>query len=229
MIELLTGRWQDVLVPRFPEAMPSVDAIITDPPYSQRVKTGSRGGSSVAASRITYNSIGRKEVNEFVDFWVPRTREWLVVWVDHVMFPVWEQEVKAHDWRTFAPVGWVRTNAAPRMAGDGPTCSVEYLFVARSPGWPKVRGSRPGHYLVPRADKLAPVALQKLIGRKPLEIVQQVVDAYAEPGDLVVDPYAGSATTLRACVGGKQSALGAEMDPVVAAAARSLLPAGDNA
>jgi site-specific DNA-methyltransferase (adenine-specific) len=49
--------------------------------------------------------------------------------------------------------------------------------------------------------------------QKPLELVRRLVAAASRPGDLVVDPFAGSGTTFVACEALGRRWLGCEIDP----------------
>ncbi len=49
--------------------------------------------------------------------------------------------------------------------------------------------------------------------QKPLELVRRLVAAASQPGDLVIDPFAGSGTTLVACEALGRRWLGCEIDP----------------
>lgn len=48
---------------------------------------------------------------------------------------------------------------------------------------------------------------------KPLELMRQLVRAVTSPGDLVVDPFAGSGVTGEACVMERRRFIGIELDP----------------
>lgn len=48
---------------------------------------------------------------------------------------------------------------------------------------------------------------------KPLDLMQQLVRAVTVPGDLVVDPFAGSGVTGEACVMERRQFIGIELDP----------------
>jgi DNA modification methylase len=65
-----------------------------------------------------------------------------------------------------------------------------------------------------RADHFSgPPDLEALVaGAKPVWLMQALVAAYSEPGDLVVDAYAGSGTTLIAASQMGRRSIGAEMD-----------------
>jgi DNA modification methylase len=58
---------------------------------------------------------------------------------------------------------------------------------------------------------------------KPVELMRFLVEAATRPGDLVLDPFAGSGTTLVAAAQAGRAAVGIEIDARYAALARSRL------
>lgn len=59
--------------------------------------------------------------------------------------------------------------------------------------------------------------------QKPLNVVRHHVEALTDPGDLVVDPFLGGATTAVACLQTGRRFVGAEIDPETLAIAKSRL------
>ena len=49
--------------------------------------------------------------------------------------------------------------------------------------------------------------------QKPVALMRSIIERYTEPGDTVLDPYAGSGTTLRAALDCGRKAIGIEIDP----------------
>lgn len=49
--------------------------------------------------------------------------------------------------------------------------------------------------------------------RKPLELVKWLVESYSNVGDVVLDPFCGSGTTLEACMLTNRSGIGFELNP----------------
>jgi DNA modification methylase len=60
---------------------------------------------------------------------------------------------------------------------------------------------------------------------RPVEQVEYVVDLATERGDLVLDPFAGSGTTLLACIRSGRRCVGVEKEPEYVATARRRLDA----
>jgi len=215
--DLRLGDWRDVL-----GDVEEVDAVICDPPYSERIAKGQRSASQDdkhgafshrdvggTGSTIHYGFVTREDVAELVNFWTPRIRRWFVMFGDHYTVPWALSELERAGFYAFAPVAWVKTNAAPRFVCDGPSSSLEYIAIAR-PKSAYVRRYRPGYYQGAggSAHKDAVVT-----GGKPEWLMRAVVRDYSEPGDLIVDPFGGGASTLRAAAMEGRRAIGAEIDP----------------
>jgi len=201
-VDLRQGRWQDVLA-----NVSAVDSLIGDPPYSARTHEGQRTGSGGDATTIDYEPITRDDCFELARCWERRVAHWMVLFCDHVSF-LWHEEAwRALDWLTFAPVQWVKPDAAPRKQGDGPNVSIEPIFIARRRGaWAIGSGSRKGYYECPTAELRG----GGIAGAKPLPLMRALVRDYSEPGHLIVDPFSGSATTLVAAGIEGRRAVGAE-------------------
>jgi site-specific DNA-methyltransferase (adenine-specific) len=56
-------------------------------------------------------------------------------------------------------------------------------------------------------------------------VVEALVSCYSQPGDLVVDPFAGGGSTLLICAALGRRGIGYEIDADVLALARRNLPA----
>lgn len=214
--ELRCGRWQDVL-----GDVTSVVAVITDPPFSERTAKGFKSNpewsSEIGAQPgIEYGAISSSEIVAAVDSWTPRTERWFVAFGDHITAFAWEAALQASGWLTFAPLPWIKPDAPPRFLADGPASQSEYVTTAerdrvqvarpRSLAYAEDRRSRPGYYLAARGK--GPVQ-----GTKDLATMRRLVRDYSLPGDLIVDPFAGWATTILACALEGRRAIGAEMDP----------------
>lgn len=231
--ELRLGRWQDAL------ADVECDALITDPPYSERTHSGSDAGASTTPGTITrsngrveqkqykremlsYSSWTESDVNAFIDHWGPRTRGWIVIVTDHVLAPIFASalEMPENGGRyVFAPLPIVETGSRIRLSGDGPSSWTCWLVVARPRSFHRW-GTLPGAYIgAGKGDR-------EHIGGKDSGIMRAIVRDYTRPGDLVCDPCAGAATTLLASVAEGRRAIGAEMDPATFDKARNRMMRG---
>lgn len=200
---LLCARWQDV-------DLPEVDAVITDPPYSERTHTGQRSNDGKGISAISYS--------EMTGELPPTASEWMVVFSDHKGAQRNEATLEGRGEYVFAPVIWAKSNPTPRLAGDGPASAAEYITVARPRKRVRDSGSRPGCYYGPSESGGV-----SFMGRKPMWLMRALVRDYSRPGDTILDTFAGSGTTGRAArLEGRRCIL-IEQDPETAAKAARLL------
>lgn len=61
--------------------------------------------------------------------------------------------------------------------------------------------------------------------QKPVAAMQTVLEAFTQPGQLVLDPFCGSGSTLATAQASGRLRLGCELDPRFAAVARGRLAA----
>jgi site-specific DNA-methyltransferase (adenine-specific) len=214
-VELRLGRYQDVLADVEP------DAVITDPPYSERTHSGHDNGATLAnrgswprgnggadlcrpRQAITYKTWTTADVRTFCEEW-REVSGWIVALSDSVLCGAWRAELEALGRTGFQPLPCVIAGMTVRLAGDGPSSWAVYANVARPKAlckWGTLRGA----YTGPQADR-------QHIGSKPLWLMRALVRDYSRPGDLVCDPCAGGGTTLIAAALEGRRAIGAEMDP----------------
>ena len=188
-IDLHLGRWQDVL------ADVECDALICDPPYSSRTHEGAL--SSTGARGVDqYQCWTEKDAIAFCNNWSFRVRSWIVILTDDVLGPVMRDTLEASGRYPFCMLPILQHQPRQMMDGPAPFGCVaivsrprEARFVGYAGGgW----GSLPGWYEVPREKG-------EIRGAKPLGLMRAIVRDYSRPGDLVVDPFAGSGTTALAC------------------------------
>ena len=198
--------------------------VISDPPYDARTHDGRRSGDEVNHKRqvqvegIAYPPLdeasARIAVEDMVEWWHP---EWVVLSGSHVTWGWFSAALGEAGYYVFAPVPWVKPACAPRKQGDGPDSACEWFCIARPRRRLRRYGHRPGYYTH------ASVHGNGVAGVKPLGLMRQLVLDYSEPGDVVVDPYAGTGTTLLAALLEGRNAWGAEINPATHARANARL------
>jgi len=213
-VELRLGAWGDVLVD-----VDMVDALICDPPYSPRTHKGHDSGVKQAKTtknhaeadraNLIYEALDGALVRNFVEMWSPRVRGWMVVMTDHTSIPWYQEAFEKAGRYSFAPVPFVEVGGRVRLTGDGPSSWAVYIMVARPrcEPWSKW-GTLPGAYVLPKGQK----GIRPVTGGKPIWVMQELVKHYSKPGDLIVDPCSGGATTLIAAANEYRLGLGAERD-----------------
>jgi hypothetical protein len=183
--------------------------------YEGRIRAAERDGGD--RRPITYAPWTPRDVDAFVDCWAPKTRGWFLAFSDHVLAPAWEAALERHDRYVFAPLACVEPGSRIRTAGDGPANWATWLIVSR----PQERfyarwGSLPGAYVVPPGEGDTRSGrrqeTRRIVGAKPLWMMERIVEHYSRPGMLVCDPCMGGATTLRAASKLGRPSIGGDID-----------------
>jgi site-specific DNA-methyltransferase (adenine-specific) len=190
---------------------PSADALITDPPYSERVHKGARSSLDPASASVDYETLAPADALALARVFSEKIRNWVIIFCDHASHRLHAQAWEVCGWYVFAPVGWVKRNPTPRLAGDGPTTSIEWIMVARPRRKPEISGSRPGHYLV-GGGSLEERGTRRAAGHKSPSDLAHLIAGYTRHGDLILDPYAGTATIGSAALARGRSYKGSEVD-----------------
>ena len=201
----------------------SVDVVITDPPYSEHAHTKQvRGVSLPLAVPVPRNALSERRELGFKPISVAGiravsgqlarlARRWVLVFCDLESAPIWA-------WALASNVGvldyvrtmlWHRIGSAPQFSGDRPAVSDEAIVLAHPPGRKRWNGGgRGGCY---------PFAIEHAQRRhstqKPLGLMQALVRDFSDPGELILDPFAGSGTTGVAAITLGRNFLGWERDP----------------
>jgi site-specific DNA-methyltransferase (adenine-specific) len=190
--------------------LPKVDAVITDPPYSDKThdnaKSNAGGGSGVKA--IDFKAIDFKAIEVLLSACAPLCDGWFIANMDwrHIA----QLEFEPHSFYELIRFGvWVKTNPMPQISADRP-----------ANGWDGIA------YLYPRGKKkdwsgggshgnwIGPVITNgDHPTGKPVDMVSQWVDRFTEFGGAVLDPYMGSGTTGVACMRAGRSFIGIEREP----------------
>jgi len=230
-MELRCGQWQDVL------ADVECDALITDPPYSERTHAAyayarreGRGLDLEKLNRraIDYTHMTKAHVIDFVASWSPRVRGWMACMCDHQLIPAYQQAYEAVGRYSFAPLACIEPGSRVRISGDGPSQWSVFLMVSRPMTREMQRwGALKGAYVLPyQLTRRGASEGKAIMGGKPLALMQDIIRDYSRPGDLICDPCAGGATTLLAAAIEGRRAIGAEMDPVTYAKAQARIARG---
>lgn len=183
----------------------SVDHVITDPPYAEKTHAGARGArpgvSLTTVPLVDFESIDDEEFLSLAGHCVRLARRWALMTCD------WRHSAAA--FRSGLPVVrcgvWVKPDAAPQFTGDRPGTGWEAVLILHREGRKRWNGG--GHH----ATWIHPVERNNVHPtQKPLRLVNQWVKLFTDPGETILDPYMGSATTLVAAIQCGRKAIGIE-------------------
>lgn len=184
----------------------SFDCVITDPPFDERTHSMARSnrngyGTSGNGNRVLSGSsdVRFNAWDHPMQLWLFRhlgriTRRWVASSLGTDTAFRFEVEAPPEGLRVLRIGAWVKTNPMPIISADRPAMGWEPLaFMHRAdtkPSWNG--GGRALNYVGATAQGTGhPTS-------KPLPMVTEWVRMFTSPGDLILDPFAGSGTTGRA-------------------------------
>jgi DNA modification methylase len=218
---------------------PFCDHFITDPPYARDVylraagpmtKTGSgtparlgvpRGKSGIpmnhlkdggSLAKLSAGDIGA--VDELIEpvskLLAVLTKRWGLVFSDVETCHRWRDALSRASMRYVRTGAWVKPDAMPQMSGDRPAVGFEPATIVHAAGPMRWNGGGRQaiwtHYISKghaRPDHPCP---------KPEPLMLELVSAFTDVGELILDPFMGSGTTLIAAKRLGRRAIGIELN-----------------
>lgn len=222
--EYVTLYWGDCRT-ILPE-LSAVDHVITDPPYEAEAHTQQRRTKPTFAPRG--GGIDRREAAiRAVDF-LPITDElrrqtachlgrlaqrWVLVFCQAETVGDWRQVLVSAGLTWRRSCVWVKPDGQPQLSGDRPGMGYESIACAHAKGashWNS--GGRLGVWTCatasdPNAERTGHLT------QKPIRLMKELVTSFTDPGETILDPFAGSGTTLVAAKTLGRKAIGIELEP----------------
>lgn len=198
-ITIYHGDCRDVL-----PSLPPADHMISDPPYSEETHAGARTGS-LEKKLIDFQSISFADLCLVVS--ACAARRWSVFTAD------WRHMVALEkappDGARFVRAGvWVKPNYTPQFTGDRPATGWEAVAMLHRAG-EKMRWNGGGRRAVWDFTKENNGDHPT---QKPLKLYTDLVAAFTDQGETIIDPFMGSGTTLVAAKLLGRKAIGIERE-----------------
>lgn len=193
----------------------SVDHVITDPPYSEWVHTqhmvggGSRRDGSARYKDLGFGALSSSAMAAAAEQFARVSRRWVVVFCAAEMVGDWREALTTRALDHVRVGVWVKGGATPQFSGDRPAPGFESIEIAHPRGRKTWNGG--GRHAVWLAD--VPRGDRHHTTEKPLDLMEALVRDFTDPGELILDPFAGSGTTGVACKRLGRRFLGWERDP----------------
>jgi len=222
--------FMDILIAKYPEG--KFDMIFADPPYFL-----SNGGITCHAGRMVKVDKGRwdksrgAELNhEFNTAWVSRCQALLkphgTLWVSgthHVIHSV-GYAMQQLGMKILNDITWEKPNPPPNLSCRYFTHSTETVIWAaknqRSKhcfNYATMRAMNSGKQMKSVWRLNAPNGAEKSFGKhptqKPVALLERVILASTQEGDLILDPFSGSSTTGVAALKLNRRFVGCELEP----------------
>lgn len=195
--------------------LPQVDHVITDPPYSERTHKGHDasaaghigfGKDNADRQILGYQSLSAHDASMLSGLFSSKCNGWIVWMTDHHLFPTIQNSLEAVGRYVFAPLPFYAPGSRVRLSGDGPSSWTIWIMVARTAKQARW-GTLPGGYVAEEGwrDRIH-------MGGKPLKLMTCLVRDYSCEGEIILDPFMGSGTTLRAAKDLGRKAIGIELE-----------------
>ncbi len=205
----------------------SVDVTITDPPYEAEAHTKGRRTKApgwrtararglsefvAAATPVPFAQIAEVDRAEVAHEIARITRRWILVFCQVEASQLWAHAFITAGAEYIRTMVWTKPDGQPQFTGDRPGCGYESIVVAHRKGRKRWNGG----------GKVGVFEFNKNIGgalpaphptTKPLPLMRELVSLFSEPGELVLDPFAGSGSTGVACGMLGRRFLGWELSP----------------
>ena len=233
-IQLLNGDCREVL-PR----LERVDVVITDPPYSDYVHSKSRrGGASapkldgsgrnVACSFAREKEFGFESLDAELRALCARefarlAKRWVLAFSDVESCHLWRDDFVVSGLEYVRTGAWVKLGATPQFTGDRPAAGFETITIAHPKGRKHWNGG--GRHAIWRdAEERdlvyeVPIVLNRSHNQprlhttqKPLTLMMNLVGDFSDEGEIILDAFAGSGSTLVAAKRLGRRAIGVESD-----------------
>lgn len=217
----------------------SIDLAITDPPYSKRVHENVRSaGRDDMPDVAEFECRTRRQVDLHFDHLTAADRRrlaavmarvcrfWNLVFSDTESAWLWKMSLQARGLDYVRTGFWDRLGGAPAFHGNYPSPAFEAFTITRNKNRRWNGGGKRAYYTHPIvANRLGQRGSRLNEAQKPLPLLLDMIDDYAQPGDLVADFTCGSATTGHAALNRGCRFIGIEMRPHMAEIARERLRA----
>jgi|ERR1035437_1458973 site-specific DNA-methyltransferase (adenine-specific) len=201
----------------------SVDIFITDPPYSEHVHRNHWVGQSFPRGRAgKIESFSRAKELGFAALdssvriaaaaeMARLVRRWVLVFSDLESAHLWRSDLESVGLEWVRTGIWHKLDSAPQFTGDRPAGSCEAITICHPPGRKRWNGG--GHHAFWEHAVVINVRGSHRVhtAEKPLALMRELVRLFSDPGETIVDPFAGFCTTLRAAKDLDRRSLGWEL------------------
>jgi hypothetical protein len=193
-----------------PRLAAEFDSMIVDPPYSDvvhrnAVSTGT-GGAGPRKRDLGFEALSPELFARLCQY-AAQVRRWSAIFCDIESVGIWRKGLTDAGAEYVRAVPWVRWTQ-PQISGDRPPSGCEMVVLAHAKHGGRKRWSGPGslthfHQKALRGSGKHPT-------EKPLDLMLALVSYLSDPGEAVLDPCAGSGTTVLGAALLDREALGLE-------------------
>ncbi|MGH1343832.1 MAG: DNA-methyltransferase [Nannocystales bacterium] len=216
------------------DAWPECDHVFTDTPYCKHVHSNHRtskvdnGRSNVQIGFRPFDTFDRAMTAIKT---AQVVRRWVLLFTDAETVREWNDALefarvipgkngKRESLRPIRTGTWHKPGCCPQLTGDRPGQATESVVIGHPPGRMKWNGGGlPAFWSYPARDGTKRIHQTQ----KPIPLLERMIEQFTDPGDLILDPFAGSASSGVAAIRTGRRWLGWELDPDMFGPARRRL------
>ena len=181
----------------------SVDLLLTDPPYSisnaytcegqipRRLRTN--GGDFIMPKGDFGTWDKDFSPKSWTDAVIPKVGGWAVIFCAQAQIGEYEEILRSHGFNAVGTIVWHKTNPVPFNTRFKPVNAWEAGVIGKRPGT-KFYGNGTVHNVFTHKSPSPQHRIHPT--QKPLDLFRELMRLFSSRDDLVLDPFAGSATTV---------------------------------
>jgi site-specific DNA-methyltransferase (adenine-specific) len=168
---------------------------ITDPPFAREThegaRTNARSRQHADGRLITFEGITVEQLRSDLAMLSSVVDRWLVSTVEF-RHAARLEDAPPEGWRFIRTGVWVKPDGAPQISGDRPAQGWEAVAVLHRavPGRMRWNGGGKRAVWTHGVERAGLVETQKPVG-----LIREFIRDFTDPGELLLDPYGGGATT----------------------------------
>jgi len=200
-----------------------LDLLLTDPPYGisksyicekqipRRLRKNGRDFIMPKGHFGDWDNVPE----DWLDIVLPKVGGWAVSFCAHSQIGEYQEALNRHKFVAVGAMVWKKTNPVPFNHKFKPINSWEAIVIGKRPST-KFNG-----HVVHNVFQCKSPSPQTRIHptQKPLSLLEDFVELFSSPGDLVFDPFGGGATALIAAAKKGRRAISCELNPAIYQAA----------
>lgn len=195
----------------------SVDHVITDPPYEaaahtlqRRVK---RGGGVAVVEPLSFPPITEETRARAAAMFATQALRWTIVFCQVEAAMAWANAARDGG-ASIRRIGvWVKPDGQPQLSGDRPGMGYETIVFCHAAGRSRWNGGGRSSVFVHNKNDPTLAGGHSHPTQKPSSLMVELVSLFTDPGETILDAFAGSGTTGVACLRLGRKFVGVECDP----------------
>ena len=195
-----------------------VDHIISDPPYEQSLhdaknslKRRIRNDGGVDLRGLDFVGIDAIR-SEFTDMAAGMCKGWFIAFCTIEGVARWADAINPSPMKYKRACIWVKPDSTPQLNGQGPAQGAE-CFVTAWAGEGRAKWNAGGKRGIYRHMTNPPDRHGGHPTEKPWRLMSEIITDFTNPGDVILDPFMGSGTTLVAAARNGRGGVGIEISP----------------